>query len=226
VADTRVHETTRRHVGNHFAEIERAALLPLPLDLFPSFHEGRRTVHRDGHVEVERAYYSVPPEYLARDVWVRWDPRMVRVFNDRMEPLVVHVKREPGGFETRPAHIASERISGVERGAAWHLARARRIGPRSTRWAEAVIRTRGIEGVRVLIGLMAWAERHPTAAIERACEIALGYGSYRLRTIRALIARDAPKQETMPFLSEHPMIRLLSEYERFVHEAFQQKEIL
>ena len=73
VADTRVHGTTRRHVGNHFNEVERAALLPLPADPFPSFREARRTVHRDGHVEVERAYYSVPPEYLARQVWVRWD---------------------------------------------------------------------------------------------------------------------------------------------------------
>ena len=66
VADTRVHGTTRRHVGNHFLEVERAALLPLPLEPFPSFREARRTVHRDGHVEVDRAYYSVPPEYLAR----------------------------------------------------------------------------------------------------------------------------------------------------------------
>jgi transposase len=42
VADTRVHGTTRRHVGNHFAEVERAALLPLPPDPFPSFREARR----------------------------------------------------------------------------------------------------------------------------------------------------------------------------------------
>jgi hypothetical protein len=68
VADTRIHGTTRRQVGKHFADVERAALLPLPLEPFPSFQEGRRTVHRDGHVEVKRAYYAVPPEYLAREV--------------------------------------------------------------------------------------------------------------------------------------------------------------
>ena len=86
VADTRIHGTTRRQVGKHFAEVERAALVPLPLAPFPSFQESRRTVHRDGHVEVERAYYAVPPEYLAREVWVRWDARLVRIFNERMEP--------------------------------------------------------------------------------------------------------------------------------------------
>jgi transposase len=221
VADTRVHGTTRRHVGKHFAEFERAALLPLPLDPFPSFHEARRKVHRDGHVEVEHAYYSVPPEYLAREVWVRWDARLVRIFNDRMAPLRIHPRQEPGRFSTHSAHIASEKISGVERGAAWQLARVQRLGPHSARWAEAVVAARGIEAVRVLMGLLSLAQRHPIAAIERACGIAADYGAYHLRTVRVLIGRDAPKQEMLPFVREHPMIRPLSEYQRFVHDVFQ-----
>jgi hypothetical protein len=224
VADTRMHGTTRRHVGKHFEEVKRAALLPLPVAPFPSFREARRTVHRDGHVEVEHAYYSVPPEYLARRVWVRWDARMVRIFNDRMESIEVHVKQEPGRFSTKSSHIAPEKISGVERGAAWQLARVRRLGPQSTCWAEAVVEVRGVEAVRVLMGLLSLANRHPVAAIERACGVASSYGAYHLRTVRALIDRDVPKQEVMPFLSEHPMIRPLSDYGRFVHDAFQSKE--
>jgi transposase len=225
VADTRVHGTTRRHVGHHFEQVERPALLPLPAEPFPSFREARRTVHRDGHIELEHAYYSVPPEYLARRVWVRWDARLVRVFNDRMEPVAVHVRHEPGRFSTQPVHIASAKISGIERGAAWQLERVRRLGPQCTRWAEAVVAARGVEAVRVLIGLLSLARRHPAAAIERACEIAVSYGADHLRTVRALIDRDAPKQETMSFLSEHPLIRPLSDYSRFVHDAFQQKEV-
>jgi transposase len=226
VADTRVHGTTRRHVGRHFTEVERPALLALPRVSFPSFREAARSVHRDGYVEVDRAYYSVPPEYLARRVWVRWDARLVRIFNDRMEQLDVHVKQEPGRFSTKPAHIAAEKISGVERGVAWHLARVSRIGPNSTRWAEAVVRERGVEAVRVLIGLSSLAKGHSAAAIERACAIAASYGAYYLRTVRALIDRDAPKQEMLSFMSEHPMIRSLSDYTRFVHDVLQVKETI
>jgi transposase len=222
VADTRIHGTTRRQVGQHFATVERAALVPLPLTLFPSFHERRRTVHRDGHVEVDRAYYAVPPEYLARQVWVRWDGRLVRIYNDRMEQIALHPKQEPGRFSTPEQFISSRKISGVERGAAWLLARVTsRIGPRSTTWAEAVIQARGVESVRVLLGLLNLAGRHPVAVIERACEIAHGYGEYHLRTIRALLQRQAPQQDLLPFLSEHPMIRPMSEYGQFVHDAFQ-----
>ena len=110
VADTRIHGTTRRQVGKHFTDAERGALVPLPLEPFPSYHEGRRIVHRDGHVEVERAYYAVPPEYLARQVWVRWDGRLVRIFNERMQPIAVHTRQEPGRFST-PSNSSPRRRS-------------------------------------------------------------------------------------------------------------------
>jgi transposase len=222
VADTRIHGTTRLQVGKHFADAERGALLPLPLEPFPSYREARRIVHRDGHVEVERAYYAVPPEYLAREVWVRWDSRMVRIFNERMQQIAVHTRQEPGRFSTPPQYIAAEKITGVERGTAWLLSRvANRLGPHSTTWAQAMIEARGIEGVRVLQGLLSLAGRHRASAIEQACELALGYGAFYLRTIRSLIERQAPQQELLPFVSDHPMIRPMSEYGQFVHDAFQ-----
>jgi hypothetical protein len=60
------------------------------------------------------------------------------------------------------------------------LARVRRLGPNSLRWAESVVQARGVEAVRVLVGLMSLAERHPWNAIERACGIASAYGVFRL----------------------------------------------
>ena len=44
--------------------------------------------------------------------------------------------------------------------------------------------------------------------------------------VRALIGKEVQTQEVMPFMSEHPMIRPLSDYGQFVHDAFQQKEVL
>jgi len=220
VADTRVHGTIRQQVGKLFAGVERPALRPLPGERFPFFQESRRRVHRDGHVEVAKAYYSVPPEYLGRALWVRWDGRVVRVFNDRLEQVAVHVRQEPGRFSTHRQHLADAKIAGVERGAVWLLGRIGLLGQQATAWAEAMLTNRGIEGVRVLQGLLGLAGRHQAARIDRACEIALSYGAFRLRTVRALIARDAPKQEVLPFLEEHPLIRSLADYGQLVHASF------
>jgi transposase len=223
VADVRIHGTIRRQVGQLFAEVERPALRPLPLERFPFFQEGERTVHRDGHVEVAKAYYSVPPEYLGCTVWVRWDSRLVRIFNRHLEAIVVHVRRPPGQFSTQRAHLAAQKISSVERGTVWLLSQARLIGPESTRWAEAMLAERGIEGVRVLQGLLHLANRHPAEALEQACSTAFSHLSYRLRTIRQLLKRQSERQEVFDFVKEHPLIRDLGEYSQFVRRALQKE---
>ena len=59
-ADTRIHGTTKRQVAVMFDE-EHPALGLLPIEPFRYFHFGTRTVNLDGCVEVEAAYYGVPP---------------------------------------------------------------------------------------------------------------------------------------------------------------------
>ena len=212
VADTRIHGTTKQQVQKLFLESESAALLPLPLERFPFFHEARRVVHRDGHVEVDKAYYSAPPEYVGRRLWARWDGRLVRLFNDRWEQLAVHAKAEPGRFRTAAEHIPKEKVSAVERGTDALLRQIATIGPQTRQWAEATTQVRGVEGVRVLVGLKALAGKHSTEALERACETALAYGAHRLRTIRQLLKRQADAQQQFDFVEEHPIIRPLSDY--------------
>jgi hypothetical protein len=139
-----------------------------------------------------------------------------------MEQIATHIKKEPGGFSTPPEYIAVEKISGVERGATALLGRvAIRLGLKSVASAKAMIQVRGIQGMRVLLGLLILASRYSTGAVENACEIALTYVAFHLRFIRALVKRQGPKQEVLRFLSDHPLIRPLKEYGQFVHDAFQ-----
>jgi hypothetical protein len=219
IADTRIHGTTKRQVGKVFAEVERAALFPLPAERFPFYHEAQRIVSRDGHIEVAKAYYSVPPEYLSRPVWARWDARLVRVFNHRLEQIALHVRREPGKFSTLNEHLVPEKINGIERGATWLLAKAAQIGDRAQEWASVILQTRGIEGLRVLQGLLALAKRHSCEALDQACGTALSYQAFRLRTLRQLLKHRADAQQPLPFLDEHPLIRPLSDYGGWVRAA-------
>jgi transposase len=211
VADQRIHGTTKQQVAKLF-EIERKELLPLPMERFPFFHEAHRAVHRDGHLEVDKAYYSAPPEYVGHRLWVRWDGRLVRIFNDRWEQVAVHAKAEPGRFRTAAEHIPKEKVSAVERGTDAMLRQIAAIGPHTRQWAEATTQARGVEAVRVLVGLKDLAGKHPSEALEEACRIALSHGAYRLRTVRTLLRRQGQAQEQFEFLEEHPIIRPLSDY--------------
>lgn len=221
VADTRIHGTTKRQVGKVFVEIEKSALLPLPRERFAMFHEAQRIVSRDGHVEVAKAYYSVPPEYLGLTVWARWDTRLVRVFNQRFEQIAMHARHEQGRFSTQAKHIAPEKISGLEQGVSKLLADVSLIGPHTEKWSEALITARGIEGTRVLLGLRSLTKKHSCELLEKACEIALSHGEFRFRILRQLLDRQAAKQLPLPWLEEHPLIRPLSDYGRVVRDAWQ-----
>ena len=214
VADTRLHGTTKRQVRQHFEEMERPALLALPVERFPFFHEGRRSVNRDGHCEVAKAYYSAPPEFVGRDVWVRWDSRLVRLFTDKWEQVAVHARAEPGRFRTDSNHIPKKRVSCIERGANVLLKQLAIVGPSVKDWSEAMLQARGVEGIRVLQGLKALASKHDATALNRACETAMTYGALRLKSIRTLLksTNEVKQQEQFDFLEEHPVIRPLSDY--------------
>jgi transposase len=223
IADRRIHGTIKQQVGKLFEEAERAALSPLPAERFPLFQERQHTVHRDGHVQVDGAYYSVPTEYLRRKVWVRWDSRLVRIFNHQFEEIRVHVKQQmKGRFSTHPSDIAAEKISGMERGTEWLLRRAGTIGEHADHWAQEVIRSRGIEGIRAVIGLLSLADRQPCQLIDKACEIANSYGAYQLKNVRHLIKEKAAKQEQMEFMQEHPIIRSMEVYGDLVRKSLRQ----
>lgn len=214
VADVRLHGTTRQQVAVRFAA-EQPHLSALPPDLFPCFCEGQRTVHRDSYVEVERAYYAVPPEYIGAELWVRWDAREVRVFNGRWEQVVLHARLEPGQF------TASLGLGGghgpLERQLDYWLARCRALGEPCGQWAQRVLERKGPIGLRTLMGLIGLSEHHAFKALNAACASALGHGAWRLRDVRALLdQRPGPKPSHFAFAQQHPLIRDLAEYGVFI----------
>jgi len=221
VADVRIHGTTKRQVAERFA-LEKSALLPLPPSLFPCFQEGPRSVHRDGHIEVAKAFYHVPPEYLGRDVWVRFDSREVRIFtrpdDGRLEQIALHRRLEPGQF-TNARGIGGGRGS-LQANLDYWLKRASELGTCCAGWARGVVRHRDIGGLRTLMGLVGLVDRHGFAPVNRACERALAQGTWRLRDVRALLQAKEIQTE-ITFEQHHPLIRDLREYGIFVRTQSQ-----
>ena len=218
VADTRIHGTTRQQVARAFTA-EKPSLQALPTERFPFFHEGQRSVNRDGHAEVDKSYYSVPPEYVGRRVWARWDSRLVRILNRKLEVITTHAKVGPGKFSTHPEHLHSSKISAVERGGQWLLRKASDIGPHAEEWAVALFNHRGIQALRTLQGLLSLTEKYESQSIDAACQIAHSYGSYQLASIRRLMETKPSLQHEFEFTNEHPIIRDITVYGELVRDS-------
>jgi transposase len=114
-ADTRIHGTTKRQVAAMFAQ-EKPSLQALPLEPFRYYEYGERTVHLDGCVQVEAAYYSAPPGWIGRRVQVQWDVQHVRLLDPHTgELLREHLRLPRGGHrihdDDRPQPPRSRRSS-------------------------------------------------------------------------------------------------------------------
>ncbi len=220
VADTRIHGTTKKHVGAAFEGTEKSCLSPLPNDRFPFYHEEQRKVSRDGHIAVDRAYYSVPAEYLGHDVWVRWNSETVRILNHRMESITVHCTTPAGRFSTLEEHIDPKKTHMIERGIEFTLRKVRFLGPHATRWAEATIESRGIPAARTLQGLLSLSKKYQAQQIDRACDTAWRSQAFNYRVIKRLLEHQtAAQQQTMEFMDDHPIVRNVSEYGDFIRNS-------
>mgnify|MGYP001192677260 CR=1 FL=1 len=211
-ADQRVHGTTKRQVAQHFAA-ERPALQPLPPTLFPCFQEGQRTVHRDAFVEVEKAYYAVPVEYVGQTLWARWTLQEVRLFNQRWEQIQVHARLEPGRF-SKTLGIGGG-AGRLEENLRYWQERASALGASCAEWAGGLVQRRGIEALRSLMALARLTDKHSFRAVNEACARAAARDLWRFKDVRALL--DSREEQTqMTFLEHHPLIRSLSEYGIFI----------
>lgn len=217
VADKRVHGTTRRQVAAVFEE-ERKSLGPLPASVYESYQEGRRRVQRDSFVEVAKAYYEAPPEFIGRPIWVRWDGRMVRLFNDRLEQIGCHARLEPGKF-SRCLGVRGLHGTVKESGGYW-CSRAAALGEAAGRWAQRALDTRGAEAMRSIMGLCGLAGKRRASDINAACAKAIdaAAGPPTFREIKRLLeAGDhAPEQLQMQLREVDPIIRPLSAYSDFI----------
>jgi len=109
-AGLRVHGTTQLHPAEVFAVEEAPLLLPAPdgpYDL-PTYPTPK--VHRDRHIEVDRAIYSIPGELIGVRVNVRADAKLIKVFH-RGELIKVHPRVAPGKRQTDPADLPSEKTA-------------------------------------------------------------------------------------------------------------------
>lgn len=211
-ADTRIHGTTKRQVSAMFAE-EKSALLALPLEPFRHYQYGERTVHLDGCVEVEAAYYSVPPGWIGRRVQVQWDVRYVRVLDPRTGQLLREHLRQPRG---RHRIHEDDRPKRTPLGTVQLLARAEKTGNDIGVLCQTLHRQHGEPAVRRIQGILSFAKKYGAARVEEACATALELNLCDYRFVRRYLERNA--QPPVSLRQIDPLIRQLTFYRDLIQE--------
>jgi Mu transposase, C-terminal domain len=107
-AGQRIHGTTQCRPAELFAVEEHPRLLPAPSGRYDLPVYATAKVHRDHHIEVAKALYSVPGNLIGSRVDVRADRSLVRIFA-RGQLVKVHPRQKPGGRSTDPDDLPADK---------------------------------------------------------------------------------------------------------------------
>jgi transposase len=188
VAGMRIHGTIAARPAEVFAEHEAAALLPLslPYDV-PVFTSVK--VHRDFHVEVGRALYSAPKEYLGCRLDARADSALVKLFH-RGALVKAHPRQQPGRRVTDPADLPTEKTTYAMRDVASLATTARRHGDAIGVYADRLLDTdlpwTKMRQVYRLLGLV---RRYGPGPVDTACERALDLDVVNVTKIASMLEK-------------------------------------
>jgi transposase len=188
VAGMRIHGTIQARPAEVFAAQEAGALLPLslPYDV-PVFTKVK--VHRDFHVEIGRALYSAPKEYLGCHLDARADSALVKLFHHGVL-VKAHPRQQPGRRMTDPADLPAEKTAYAMRDVASLAAAARRhgdaIGVYAGRLLDTDLPWTKMRQVYRLLGLV---RRYGPGPVDAACTRALDVDVVNVTKIASMLEK-------------------------------------
>ena len=195
-----------RQVAAMFAE-EKPSLQPLPLEPFRYYEYGERTVHLDGCVEVEAAYYSVPPGWIGRMVRVQWDGLHVRLLDPRTGQLLrEHLHQTRGRRRIKD----EDRPKRTPLGTVQLLERAARSGPNIGQFSKVLYERQAEAALRRIQGILAFTKKYGVARVDDACAAALEMQAYDYRFVRVYLERRS--EPPISLRQVDPLIRQLNLY--------------
>jgi transposase len=190
-AGLRVHGTTACRPAEHFAAEEALELLPVPEDRYDIPHYASPKVHRDHHVEVAKALYSVPGNLIGQIVDARADRQLVRIFH-RGQLVKTHPRKAPGGCSTDPEDLPAGKsiyaMRDLERLKHMAGAHGEAIGAYATVILDHPLPWTKMRQVYALLGLV---KKWGPARVEAACKRAAEADAYSVSLIGRMIERAA-----------------------------------
>ena len=180
----RIHGTTRKVPKEVFEKEEKAKLIPLPQEEFKLAKVGTRKVYHDCHIYVDYNYYSVPFEYVGKEVEIELTKNLLKVFFQGKE-IALHPRlTDRGNFSTKPGHYPTyKRYSDTEYQEKYQVKMAH-LGTYTEQLFFLVIKEHPRDWNRTVQGILSLGKTYPDEVIEAACKRALSFGVTRYSVIR------------------------------------------
>ena len=187
-AGMRIHGSTAQRPVEMFNQVEAGCLLPVPASYdVPVFT--RVKVHRDFHVEVARALYSLPAQWIGQHLDARADSELVKLYACG-QLVKTHPRQRPGGRSTDRADLPVERAGYAMRDLAALIAvcagHGECIGIYAERLLDDPLPWTRMRAVYRLLGLV---RRYGPEPVEAACTRSLDLDVVSVSKIASMLAK-------------------------------------
>jgi transposase len=207
-AGLRIHGTTRQRPRMVFEQEEQRALLPLVEERFDPPQWGQCKVHPDHHIRFAYALYSIPTPYLGRQVDVRKDSQLVRVYL-KGELIKTHPVMAPGQRSTDFDDYPKEKTPYAMRSCTYQIEQARNQGEACHKFMKELL-----SGdfpwarLRQAQKLLRLAQRYGKKRVEEACQRALDFDLIDVTRVERMVLqalaqeqKSGPRQLVLPLSS-------------------------
>lgn len=193
-AGQRIHGTTRKQPLVVFENVEQKALNPLVRPPFdpPTWAECK--VHPDHHICFGKALYSVPTRHIGKQVTVRADTKLVRIYVGG-EVIKTHERVPVGGRSTDYADYPKELAAYAMRDPDRMIREARQQGESIGRFMEALLAGDfPWAKLRQAQKLLRLSNKYGAKRLDAACQRALHFDLFNVKRVEQIVKNDLEAQ--------------------------------
>ena len=155
---------------------EQKELMPLPPMQYHYMERKTAKVSSDYHVRFDSSYYSVPKQYLHKQVLIRATADEVKIFDQSGTALCQWPRAtRKGQWMTNPEHLPKNFKGFAEWNSTYFIQKALAIGPNTTDVIRRILKSRTyeVQTYRQCVGILNFAKKYSKLTLEECCRQAL-----------------------------------------------------
>lgn len=184
--NSRIHGTTRKVPNEVFHAEEKDKLLPLPKSRYEFSRAGTRIVYHDCHIYIDYNYYSVPFEYVGKEVEIEISEKLIRIYH-KGKQIALHEKLDgKGNFSTDNSHYPKYKQYSDTEHQEKYQKKMSDIGTFAEQMFFLILKKTRYHWSCPVKGIISLTKKYPKEIVDMACKRAIAYGAYQYQTVKRM----------------------------------------
>lgn len=184
VCNCRIHGTTRKVPREVFERDEKHLLTLLPDEDFKMIESSKRKVYHDSHIFVKYNYYSVPFEYIGKEVDIHLSRTLLKIFYNNKEVAVHTPLLGKGEFSTISSHYPSYKMYSATEHQEKYQVKMSDVGIYAEQIFFYMLSENPNGWGKSIQGILSLLKKYPKDIVDLACKRALAFNACQYQTIK------------------------------------------